>query len=65
VCRWVGTVCPIILFQWRYAYYPDDYPFVRSPIAIFLFVATEPAELLYPMIFLRLTFQERPKLHVS
>ena len=46
------------VFQWRYFNYPADYAYVRTPIANFLFIAPEFAELAYPFIFCYVAKQE-------
>ncbi|KAF2685264.1 hypothetical protein K458DRAFT_22138 [Lentithecium fluviatile CBS 122367] len=50
--RFTGTLCAIAVFQWRVYHYPADYTYVRTPMATFLFVAAEVAEVLYPLLFL-------------
>ena len=50
-CRFLGTLCVTALCQWKYWHYPADYAWIGSPLATFLFVATELGDLIYPFVF--------------
>ncbi|EMR85854.1 putative integral membrane protein [Botrytis cinerea BcDW1] len=50
-CRFLGTLCATAVFHWRAYNYPANYGYVYTPLARFLFIAPETAELAYPFIF--------------
>ncbi|KAK0508459.1 hypothetical protein JMJ35_008735 [Cladonia borealis] len=50
-CRFLGTLCVTALCQWKYWHYPADYAWIGTPLATFLFVATEIGDLIYPFVF--------------
>ena len=50
-CRFLGTSCVTALCEWKYWHYPDDYAWVGTPLARFLFVATAIGDLIYPFVF--------------
>lgn len=39
------------MFEWRHWHYPDDYPLVASPMAVFLFVSFQIVDLAYPFVY--------------
>ena len=47
----MGTLCATAVFHWRAYNYPANYGYVYTPLARFLFIAPEIAELAYPFIF--------------
>ncbi|KAF2239706.1 hypothetical protein EV356DRAFT_108224 [Viridothelium virens] len=61
LCRSIGTLLTIIMFEWRYFHYPADYSRVGTPMAKFLFFATEVADVIYPFVYIRIVQQGRAK----
>ncbi|PQE23881.1 integral membrane protein [Rutstroemia sp. NJR-2017a BBW] len=49
-CRFVGSTAAVVVYCWRYAYYPKDYWMAGTPVGIFLFVMGEVADICYPML---------------
>jgi len=58
-CRFVGTLCAVAVFYWRYTNYPIDYWYAGSPLGIILMVVPEIAELTYPFVFKYIERQEK------
>ena len=54
-CRFLGTLCATAVFQWRAWNYPKNYSYVYTPLATFMFVAPELAEVAYPFVFWHLS----------
>ena len=52
--RTTGTFLTILLFAWRYWHFPQSYPRVANPTTLFLFVGSEVADLIYPVVYLSL-----------
>ncbi|RWA05962.1 hypothetical protein EKO27_g9148 [Xylaria grammica] len=51
LCRWMGSFLAIVVFSWRHYHYPENYPFVGSPVAIFMFVLMELVDLTYILVY--------------
>ena len=60
-CRWVGSLCAIAVWCWRWVHYPEDYPLVGTPMAVFLFVMTEVADILYFVVYINISEKEKLK----
>ena len=39
------------LCEWKYWHYPEDYAWIGTPLATFLFVATAIGDVIYPFVF--------------
>lgn len=59
--RCLGTLCATSVLQWRYYHYPDDYDFVGTHFATFLFGAPVVADVMYLFVFGHLQGQEKAK----
>jgi hypothetical protein len=40
-----------MLFRWRYTHYPKDYSMAAKPMALFIFIVAEAADLIYPFVY--------------
>jgi paspaline synthase len=56
--RFTGTLCAIFVFQWRVYYYPQDYTYIHTHAANFIFFASEIGELAYPVVFMYIRRRE-------
>ncbi|KAI1815148.1 hypothetical protein GGS20DRAFT_584841 [Poronia punctata] len=61
-CRWIGSAMVIVMFSWRHYHYPENYPFIGTPMAKLIFFSMEAADLLYFVVYKKLEAKERKKL---
>ncbi|KAI0426601.1 hypothetical protein F5Y09DRAFT_351069 [Xylaria sp. FL1042] len=61
LCRWVGSSLAIVVFSWRYYNYPDSYPYVSSPVAVFMFILMQLVDFTYLFMYVRIETQARKK----
>ena len=61
-CRWLGTFIAIAQCFWQYGFYPADYHFMESPMALVLYFLAEAADLSYYVAYTNIKQREKSKL---
>ncbi|KAI1155151.1 hypothetical protein F4825DRAFT_447879 [Nemania diffusa] len=61
LCRWVGSSLATVVFAWRHYNYPASYPYVSSPVAVFMLVLMQLVDFTYLFVYERIETQLKKK----